>query len=211
MFKDRRDAGTKLALKLRSYKDSAHAIVLGLPRGGVVVAYEVAKQLNLPLDIIVACKISLPINPEMALGAITSDGETVFDNEIIQMLQVGQDYIDHEVEKEKKEALRRLACYRKNKKSLSLQGKIVILIDDGVATGATMKVAIKSVSAMGAKKIIIAIPVAPPEFIQEIKKKVDAVICLEEPEGFVAVGAYYENFAQVKDAEVIDLLNGIES
>ena len=171
IFKDRCDAGKQLAKKLASYKNNKDTIIIGLPRGGVVVANQVAKELNLSLDIIVPRKIGFPGNPETAIGAITVDGQLIFDWKIISKMAISQDYIDYEIEKEKKEAVRRLRTYRGSKPALDFKGKIVILIDDGIATGATARVAIKSARARGAEKIIVAIPVVSRGILNVIKKE----------------------------------------
>jgi len=206
MFEDRNDAGEQLAELLVSYKNKKNTIVIGLPRGGVVTASRIAKKLNLPLDIIVARKIGMPGEPEAAMGAITVDGQNVFDFKMISQASIDQDYIDNQVEKEKKKAKRSLEMYREKRQPLDLDGKTVILVDDGVATGSTMKVAIKSVKTQKAKKIIIAVPVAPQSFLKDIASNVDEIICIEIPKYFIAVGMAYKNFAQTEDEEVISLM-----
>ena len=209
IFKDRCDAGKQLAKKLASYKNNKDTIIIGLPRGGVVVANQVAKELNLSLDIIVPRKIGFPGNPETAIGAITVDGQLIFDWKIISKMAISQDYIDYEIEKEKKEAVRRLRTYRGSKPALDFKGKIVILIDDGIATGATARVAIKSARARGAEKIIVAIPVVSRGILNVIKKEADKVFYLDAPQWFAAVGVFYEKFGQVEDEEVIKLIASI--
>lgn len=207
IFKDRNDAGQKLAALLKSYKDQINVIVLGLPRGGVIIAYEIAKELNAELDIIIARKISAPLSPELAIGAITSDGTLFIDEFFVKTLHVSQQYIDNEIKKEAEEANRRLSLYRKNKAPLNLKNKIVILVDDGIATGATMMAAIKSIKVQNAKKIIVATPVAPAEVANKIKQNVDEFVCIDMPEYFDAVGYFYLSFPQVKDSEVVEILS----
>lgn len=207
MFKDRHDAGKKLATRLLHYKENDQAIVIGLPRGGVVVAYEVAKVLNLPLDIMCPRKIGAPFNPEFAIGAITETGEGIFDAEVISRLEIPQEYIDQTIEHEKQVAQMRLKIYRKNRPKISLEGKTVLLIDDGLATGATMRAAIKSARAKKVAKIVVAVPIAPPETLLLIQHEADEVICLDAPHYFAAVGQFYQIFDQTEDEEVISLLN----
>jgi len=209
IFKNRRDAGVKLIPKLMQYKNKPNAIILALPRGGVVAAEEIAKQLNLPLDLVVPRKIGAPSNPEFAIGAITEDGVGTFDNESIATYNISQEYINKEVEKEKKEAARRLKVYRGERLPLNLKDKTVILVDDGVATGATMRAAIKSVKQKAPKEIIVATPTIARDTLKIIQKEADAVIYLEAPIFFGAVGAFYENFAQTEDKEVIEIMNKI--
>lgn len=207
MFKDRCDAGKKLVSHLSHYLNDPNAIVLGLPRGGVIVAYEVAKELHLPLDITCPRKIGAPSNPELAIGAITETGEGVFDEHLITYLSVSQNYILQAIEKEKKIAQQRLILYRKNRMKISLEGKTAILVDDGLATGSTMRAAIKSVRAQGAGKVVVAIPVSPPDTYDLIQNEADEIICLDTPFNFSAVGQFYENFSQTEDEEVVQTLH----
>lgn len=207
LFKDRKDAGIILAEALIKYKNDPNTIVLGLPRGGIVVAYEIAKKLHLPLDVICPRKIGAPYNPEFAIGAITETGEGFFDQNIIEQLDIPPEYIKEEVAKEKEEAKRRLSVYRKNKPPiLSLENKKVIIVDDGIATGATMKAAIQSIKTKKPSKLVIAIPVAPKETLDEMEGTVDEIVCLATPPFFQAVGQFYHHFYQTTDQEVIDLL-----
>lgn len=206
IFKDRREAGKKLIPILHQYHSDASCVVIGLPRGGVVLAGEVAKGLHLPLDIVFPRKIGAPMQPELAIGAITETGEGNFDEELIRYLQVSQSYIDKAIQQEKQVAQKRLQLYRKNKPKIPLEGKTVILIDDGLATGATMKAAIESVRKEGADKIIVAVPVAPAETLAEIRDMVDETYALDTPAFFQAVGQFYEDFSQTEDDEVIEIL-----
>ena len=205
-FKDRSDAGKQLAKQLMQYKNNPNAIIIGLPRGGVVTAFEVARALELPLDIVVPRKIGAPGDPELAVGALTEDGIAIFNEDLMKALGLTEDDVKHIIDAEKKEAIRRLTLYRGDRAPLNLEDKIVILIDDGIATGATMRAAIASAQKKGAQKIVVAVPVSPPQVIERIKKEVDEIICLQIPEFFWGVGAFYDVFAQTEDEEVIALM-----
>lgn len=206
IFKNRSDAGLQLVAKLERYRHDPKAIVLGLPRGGVVTAYEIAHGLGLPLDVTCPRKIGAPFNPELAIGAITETGKTFFNEDVIRQLDVPHDYIERTMEKERKRAEERSALFRKGKPPLTVKGLTVILVDDGLATGATMKAAIQSIKEGGASKIVVAIPVAPPDTLREIMHMVNEVVCLLAPPFFSAVGEFYEDFSQTEDSEVIELL-----
>lgn len=206
-FKDRQDAGHQLATKLLKYKNQSNCLVLGLPRGGVVTAAEAATQLHLPLDIICARKVGAPHNPELAIGAVTETGEGYFNQDLIDYLRVTPGFLKTSIEVEKKEAQRRLKIYRQNRLPLVLENKTLILIDDGMATGATMKAAVKSVKASGAAKIIVAVPVSAYETFEEVKQEVDECISLDIPMPFYAVGEFYQDFSQTTDDEVIEILS----
>ena len=211
IFHDRCDAGKKLAEKLRRYHNTKNTIVIGLPRGGIIVAYEIAHILNLPLDVITPRKISAPHQPELALGAIMEDESTFFDTHLIALLHVSKEYLEQEKKKEQHEALRRTKLYRKNKPPLTVANKTVILVDDGIATGATIKAAFAWLKKQNPKNIIIAVPVAPQSIYDELCKKVEHVICLYIPPDFGAVGNFYRNFQQTTDEEVITLLSKSKS
>lgn len=206
-FQNRMEAGKKLAQKLISYKNFPNGIIIALPRGGVPVAYQVAEALNLPLDIISPRKIGAPFNPEYAIGAITETGEGIFNEAAITRLNISENYLSNEIKKEQTKAQERLSRYRVGMPPRQLEGKTIFLIDDGLATGLTMKAAIQSLQETGVDKIIVAVPVAPPDTIQEISSKVDALFCLETPPYFEAVGQFYYDFSQTTDEEVIELLS----
>ena len=210
IFKDRKDAGQKLALKLQEYIENSDCIVLALPRGGIILAYEIAKELKLPLDVIITQKIGAPNFQELAIGAISENGQSYFDNEMISDYNISKGYIDAECDKKKKEALRRANLYRKNKSPLDLENKIAILVDDGIATGATMLAAIKSARVKKAKKVIVAIPVIAFDSVQKINEEADKMIYLDAPEDFAAVGQFYDDFEQISDDEVIQLLEKLK-
>jgi putative phosphoribosyl transferase len=205
LFADRVDAGRRLASALKALVGK-YAIILAIPRGGVVVGYEIAKTLDLPLDVIIPRKIGAPGNPELAIGAITEDGTVLLDNKLIQYLQVSKEYIEKESKTQKLEIQRRMKLYRGDIPYPSLKNREVILVDDGIATGSTMKAALASVRKRGAKTVVIAIPVGPPSTIRELEKEADRVVCLHTPESFYAIGQFYENFTQTQDEEVTRLL-----
>jgi putative phosphoribosyl transferase len=206
MFKDRHDAGRKLAKALERFAKAENTLVLGLPRGGVPVAYEVAHHLRLPLDITCPHKIGAPMNPEYAIGAVTEEGEGIFNDHVIEELGVSRSYIDGEVAKQAGRAKRCHKLYRGDRKEVALMGKQVLLVDDGLATGFTMKAAIRSVKAMGARQVVVAVPVAPPDTVRAMRQMADEVVCLDAPATFRAVGQFYEDFTQTTDEEVIALL-----
>ncbi len=206
LFKDRQDAGRQLALQLVKYKNKSDVIVLGLARGGVVTAGEVAAALHLPLNVIVVRKIGAPGNEELAIGAIAEYGEGIFNDHLIGILGVSSDYLKKEVERQKRILKERLILYRGKSDSLQLKDKVVILVDDGIATGASMRVAIASVRHAGVKKIVLAVPVAAPDSLRKISKEVDETVCLSSPSFFEAVGSFYRLFDQTTDEEVIQLL-----
>ena len=204
-FSDRVDAGKSLAKALSNFV-AKNGLVLAIPRGGVVVGFEIAQALRLPLDVIIPHKLGAPYNPELAIGAITEDGSTVLDENLIAYLDVTREYIFEESERQKIEIKRRLGLYRQNLPSLDLKGKDVIVVDDGIATGSTMKAALLSVKNKGATTITVAIPVGPPSTIKELEKRANRVVCLYMPEYFQAIGQFYDDFSQTTDDEVIGLL-----
>lgn len=204
-FSNRVDAGKRLAKALKDFAGK-DAVVLAIPRGGVIVGYEIADALDLPLDLIIPHKLGAPDNPELAIGAITEDGSKVIDSSIVAYLDVSYEYIEEESERQKREIERRLKMYRQGMPPRELKDKEVIVVDDGIATGSTMKAALVSVKNKGAKSITVAIPVGPPSTIEELKKLADNVICIYTPGYFQAIGQFYEDFSQTSDQEVIDLL-----
>jgi putative phosphoribosyl transferase len=204
-FSDRIDAGKRLAstLKKLTFKDG---IVLAIPRGGVVVGFEIAQALKLPLDVIIPRKVGAPNNPELAIGAMTEDGTIILDSNLVAYLGVTKEYIRDESERQKLEIKRRLKVYRQDLPYPSLKGLDVIIVDDGIATGSTMKAALASVKNRGAFSVTIAIPVGPPSTIEELKRVADNVVSLFTPEYFQAIGQFYADFSQTTDQEVIQLL-----
>lgn len=205
LFLDRVEAGRRLATALKGAV-SKDAIVLAIPRGGVVVGHMVAHALGIPLDVIIPKKIGAPDNPELALGAIMEDGTTILDERLIQLLQVSKHYIAEESKKQRMEIERRLKLYRGDAPYPVLKNREVVIVDDGIATGSTMKAALSSVRKRGAKKIIIAVPVGPESTIRELKDEADSVVCLFTPEPFYAIGQFYTKFDQTSDDEVKRLL-----
>lgn len=206
MFKNRVEAGRKLAQKLEAYRGK-DALVFALPRGGVVLGFEIARALSLPLDIIATRKIGHPSNPEYAIGAVDESGMTILNQ--AEIGSVGKQWLQEEIEKQEAEAKRRSALYRKDEKHFDIRGKVAIITDDGIATGFTMRLAVKAVKNERPEKIVVAVPVAPAESIRELKEEgADEVVVLEPPEGFMgAVGAHYQEFEQVDDEEVVRLLH----
>ncbi|MBU1202801.1 phosphoribosyltransferase [Patescibacteria group bacterium] len=206
-FRDRQDAGQKLAEKLAKFKNKKDTIIIGLPRGGIIVAGQVAKTLNLPLDIVIPRKISAPQNPEFAIGAISEDGYSVFDQDIIIQEGINKKYLEEEITKEKKEAQRRLKLYRGHRTPLDLKYKTAIIIDDGIATGSTMQAAILSVKNKKAKHIILAVPVLPKESLEKFQTLSEELFYVHLPHLFMAIGNFYADFRQITDQEVIEQLN----
>jgi predicted phosphoribosyltransferase len=204
-FVDRVDAGKRLASVLKNFSGKK-GIVLAIPRGGVVVGYVIAKTLNLPLDIIIPRKIGAPNNPELAIGAVAEDGTAILDQNLIKYLGVSREYVIEETESQKKEIRRRLKLYKQDASYPDLKGVDVIVVDDGIATGSTMKAALASVKNRGASSITVAVPVGPPSTIEELEKMADRVVCLYTPEFFQAIGEFYKDFSQTSDEEVIGLL-----
>lgn len=205
MFKDRSDAGAQLARLLNEYRGNK-TLVLGLPRGGVVVAYEVAKILKSPLDVIVVRKIGAPWDPELAIGAISEKGVQFVDKQSIASLGIAKSSLGEIIKQKRIELLRRVSLYRRGKSLPKLERKTVILVDDGLATGATAQAAAMAVAKLKPKKIILAVPVGAYQSIASVKPYVDNLVCIHTPADLVAIGSYYDDFAQVSDAQVINLL-----
>jgi putative phosphoribosyl transferase len=206
VFLDRVDAGKRLAATLKDFS-AKNGVVLAIPRGGVVVGYEIAKALNLPLDVVIPRKIGAPENPELAIGAVAEDETAILDNQLIKYLGVSQEYLHIEIEHQKQEIKRRLKLYRQDVSYPNLKGLDVIVVDDGIATGSTMKATLASVKNRGANSITVAIPVGPPSTIAELQKMADRVVCLYTPEYFQAIGEFYNDFSQTSDEEVTKLLH----
>jgi len=204
-FRNREEAAKDLAKELLKYQGKK-TVILAIPRGGVILGYEIAKQLNALLDLIIPRKIGAPGNPELAIGAVTEDGTTIMNHLLVSKLSISQEYIELEKEQQIKEIKRRIKTYRDNCPPPNLEAKTIILVDDGIATGATMKAAIKSIRKQNPSTIVVATPVAPPNTIRDLKKEVDKLICLVSYEPFFAIGQFYEEFNQVSDDEVISLL-----
>jgi predicted phosphoribosyltransferase len=204
-FTGRVDAGKRLASTLSNFSGKK-GIVLAIPRGGVPVGFEIAKTLKIPLDVIIPRKIGAPDNSELAIGAVAEDGTAILDDNLVKYLGVSREYIKEEVERQKQEIRRRLEKYRQDTSYPNLKGFDVIVVDDGIATGSTMKAALASVKNRGAASITVAVPVGPPSTIEELQEMADRVVCLYTPEYFQAIGQFYNDFGQTTDEEVIKLL-----
>jgi len=205
LFKNRAAAGRRLAERLAG-EDLPNGLVLGIPRGGVVVAAAIARALGLPLDIIVPRKIGAPRNPEVAVGAVTQDGTAIYNDSLLRRMHLEPGDLEPQVEREIREIERRMTLYRGSRVPPDLAGRTVVLVDDGIATGYTVLAALRSLRGAGAHKIVLAVPVAPLETLEQLSPEVDRIICLESPEDFYAVGQFYLDFRQTTDQEVIDLL-----
>jgi predicted phosphoribosyltransferase len=206
-FRDRQDAGRKLAVRLRPYKDQ-HPVVLALPRGGVPVAAEVAAELDAPLDLILVRKIGLPWQPELAMGAVVDGGAplVVRNESVVRLAGIGNAEFKRVCDEELAEIERRRRLYLGKRERVDVAGRTAIVVDDGVATGATTRAALRAMRMRSPKTLILAVPVGPTEVIAEMRAEADEVICLEEHEYFGAIGLYYSDFRQMEDQDVIDLL-----
>lgn len=207
MFRDRRDAGRQLAEALAEFKKK-RPVVLALPRGGVPVAYEVAKALDAQLDILVVRKLGAPGQPELGIGAVV-DGdhpESVVDEESVRLLHVSPEFLEREIATELEEIRRREVVYRGGRSPIPIRGRTVIVVDDGIATGGSMRAALRGVRRASPAKLVLAVPVAPEDTIARLAREVDEIVCLSTPPGFQAVGQFYRDFRQTSDQEVIDLL-----
>ncbi|HEY9776019.1 MAG TPA: phosphoribosyltransferase [Planktothrix sp.] len=207
MYKDRSHAGKLLADKLRAYSESADCIVLALPRGGVPVGFELAQELKLPLDVFIVRKLGTPGQKELAMGAIASGGIRVLNRGIIDALAVNQASLEEVTRLELIELQRREFAYRGSNEPLELKDKTVILTDDGLATGASMRAAVRAVRSMQPRRIIVAVPVSSPGTCRELGREVDEMICAAQPQEFWGVGEWYDNFEQTSDEEVHRLLD----
>lgn len=205
IFSDRAEAGRKLGEALGPRAD---ALILGIPRGGVVIAREAAAITGGDLDVIVPRKLGAPMNPELGIGAVAADGTTVLDERLVRALGVSEQYIAREVARQVEEIQRRLEMYRRGRPELKVVGRECVVADDGVATGGTAEVALQSCRAQGASKVTLGVPVAPAESLDRLRAACDEVVCLETPSPFAAVGQWYTNFPQVSDDEVLEALGG---
>src|SRR3981189_1299213 len=202
LFSDRRDAGRVLAEKLAAYANRPDVLVLALPRGGVPVAYEVARALGAPLDDFVVRKLGVPGYEELAMGAIATGGVRVLNDRLVERLDIPDHVIDGVAEREQRELTRRERLYRGGRPPLDVRGRTVILVDDGLATGATMHAAIAALRQLQPARIVVAVPTASPEICEEMKAEADDVICATTPEPFHAVGRWHQDFSQTTDEEV---------
>jgi predicted phosphoribosyltransferase len=205
-FRDRKESGRLLAAKLGAYANRPDVIVLALPRGGVPVAYEVARALGTPMDIFLVRKLGVPGYEELAMGAIATGGVRVLNDQLVGGLRIPDYIVDEVAASEKQELMRRERLYRGDRPTPDVQGRTVILVDDGLATGATMLAAVKALRQQQPARIVVAVPTASPETCEQLRAEVDEVICAITPEPFHAVGLWYEDFSQTTDEEVRDLL-----
>lgn len=205
-FRDRREAGRALAAELSKYARQENTLVLGLPRGGVPVAFEVATNLQLPLDVFVVRKLGAPGHEELAMGAVATGGVRVMNEEALSLLRISDEEIEAAAERELEEMKRREKVYRNDRPPLLVEGKTILLVDDGIATGSTMLAAIEALRKQQAAKIVVAVPTMAPSSLPAFKKKTDEVVALITPEEFMAVGQWYDDFSQTSDQEVQDLL-----
>jgi putative phosphoribosyl transferase len=207
MFRDRKEAGERLAARLAHLKDR-QPVVLALPRGGVAIAFEIARLLAAPLDIVLVRKIGVPWQPELALGAV-SDGDTpeiFIDEHMAKELAIPEDYVRDETARQMAELERRRAIYCAGRPPVEVKNRTAIVVDDGIATGATMRVALRAVRRRGPARLVLAAPVAAAETLAALGRDADETVCLAAPEGLGAIGYYYDDFHQMSDAEVTDLL-----
>ncbi|HEQ98916.1 MAG TPA: phosphoribosyltransferase [candidate division Zixibacteria bacterium] len=205
-FKDRTEAGLKLGESLKETIEGDDTVVLGLPRGGVPVAYEVASILNAPLDVFMVRKLGVPGQEELAMGSIAQGGLTLLNEDIVRTMDIPSRVIDKVAEVEKVELERRLRKYRGSRETPDVSGKTVLLVDDGLATGASMLAAIKAVRKLDPRKVIAAVPVAAEPTCRRLESEADKVVCMHTPGQFSSVGQWYENFPQVSDEEVCELM-----
>lgn len=205
-FKNRTEAGKLLAAQLSDYQDLKEGLVLALPRGGVPIGFEVANHLHFPLDVWLVRKLGVPDREELAMGAIASSGVKIINWDVVKWLNISPEAIERVAEKESLELQRREALYRQGQPQPQISGKIVILVDDGIATGATMQAAIASLRQYQPQRIIVAVPVASPSACAEIQQEVDQVVCLLPTELLDSIGRWYENFEQTSDQEVSQYL-----
>lgn len=206
LFRDRRDAGERLARQLDAYRGTG-ALVLGIPRGGVPVAAEVARALDADLDVIVARKIGAPMQPELAIGAVTADGGRFLNDDVIRALGIQERYVERATAEQIEEATRRERRFRAGAPVVDARGRTVILVDDGLATGATMRAAARAIRARAPARLVIAVPVGARDTCAAMRGEADEVVCLAQPDPFWAVGAHYADFGQTTDDEVERLLS----
>jgi len=204
-YRDRRHAGVELARHLADVKGQ-DVVVLALPRGGVPVAFEVARALDAPLDVFVVRKLGLPGHPEFAMGALASGGVRVLNDEVVRLYRIPEQAVDAIAKDERIELERRERAYRSQRPALDVRGRTVVLIDDGLATGSTMKAAVEAVRALSPARIIVAVPVGSPDTCREFAGIADEIVCARRPEHFAAVGQWYDDFRQTTDEEVRELL-----
>lgn len=207
MFHDRHDAAVRLARELRSYRDGKSAVILAVPRGGLPIGGVLASELNLPLDVVLTKKIGHPSNPEFAIGAVSLTDE-IIDEELVTREGISAGWLDDEIARIRRKLHERYRMYHGAGRPLPVAGKTVILTDDGAATGRTLLVAIDLLRREGAAKIVVAVPVAPPDTVVLLESRADEVVCLDTPSSFMAIGEFYEDFSQVEDEQSVAILRG---
>ena len=207
-FLDRRDAGRRLAESLEKYANQPDVLTLALPRGGVPVAYEVARALHVPLDVFIVRKLGFPGHAELAMGAIATGGVRILDERLIEMYDIPDEEIERITIREQRELERREKLYRDDRPLPDVRGHTVILVDDGLATGSTMRAAVRALRQEGARKVVVAVPIAPPDTCESMRQEVDDIICAITPEPFIAVGIWYADFDETSDQEVRELRTG---
>lgn len=208
VFRDRQEAGRLLASRLMRYGKEA-PVVVAIPRGGVPVAAEIARALDAPLDVMVARKLGAPGEPELGIGALV-DGdrpESVLNQDVVEHLQVSREYLAREIKKQLEEIKRREHAFRGGRPKVPLQGRTVIVVDDGIATGGSVRAALRAIRRSSPRRVVLAVPVAPPDTIEQLRSEADEVVCLATPEMFYAIGQFYRDFHQLEDAEVVKLLD----
>ena len=206
LFRDRADAGRHLLSRLGAYQGRSDVVVLGLPRGGIPVGYEVARGLGAPLDVFVVRKLGVPGQEELAMGAIATGGVRVVNRDVVDALHIAPDVLDRAAEAERRELERRERSYRGDRPEPRVEGRTVILVDDGLATGSTMRAAVQALRQQRPARIVVAVPVAASATCEELRREVEDVVCFATPEPFMAVGRFYDDFSQTTDEEVHDLL-----
>lgn len=207
-FRDRAGAGARLAEALGKYAERSDVLVLALPRGGVPVGVEVSRALAAPLDLMLVRKLGVPGHAELAMGAVASGGVIVLNEDVVGSLGLGEDVIEAVAERERAELERRERAYRGERPAPEVEGRVLLLVDDGLATGATMRVAVKAARKLGPAEVVVAVPVAPPDTCLQLEEVADEVVCVSAPDPFLAIGAWYERFPQVSDERVRELLDG---
>jgi len=206
LFRDRADAGRHLLSRLGAYQGRSDVVVLGLPRGGIPVGYEVARGLGAPLDVFVVRKLGVPGQEELAMGAIATGGVRVVNRDVVDALHIAPDVLDRAAAQELRELERRQRSYRGDRPEPQVEGRTVILVDDGLATGSTMRAAVQALRQQRPARIVVAVPVAAFATCEELRREVEDVVCFATPEPFMAVGRFYDDFSQTTDEEVHDLL-----
>ena len=206
LFRDRADAGRHLLSRLGAYHGRPDVVVLGLPRGGIPVGYEVARGLGAPLDVFVVRKLGVPGQEELAMGAIATGGVRVVNRDVVDALHIAPDVLDRAAAQELRELERRQRSYRGERPEPQVEGRTVILVDDGLATGSTMRAAVQALRQQRPARIVVAVPVAASATCEELRREVEDVVCFATPEPFMAVGRFYDDFSQTTDEEVHDLL-----